>query len=269
MPFPSIADAASLYITLVVPAYNERERLPVMLDKTIPYLMSRKGKDATFTFELIVVDDGSKDSTSEVVRKYSKQYGSDFIRLLKFKVNRGKGGAVKRGVLKARGKYILMVDADGATEINDLEKLEKEMIRMEGGGGACVAIGSRAHLENSDSVAKRHWIRNFLMHGFNTLVKFLCVQGIKDTQCGFKLFNRGAAYVLFSSLHIQRWAFDIELLFIARQLQFQITEVAVNWQEIDGSKLSVIDASLQMARDMILIRCMYLLQVWRIKGARQ
>jgi dolichyl-phosphate beta-glucosyltransferase len=104
------------------------------------------------------------------------------------------------------------------------------------------------------------------MHGFNTLVKILCVQGIKDTQCGFKLFTREAAYILFSSLHIERWAFDIELLFIAKKLHFQISEVAVKWQEIDGSKLNVVDASLQMARDMVLIRALYMLQVWKIRA---
>jgi dolichyl-phosphate beta-glucosyltransferase len=102
------------------------------------------------------------------------------------------------------------------------------------------------------------------MHGLHFLVSTLAVKGVRDTQCGFKLFSRSAALVLFTTQHIQRWAFDIELLFLCRKLKFPLKEIAVNWREIEGSKVNVIDASLQIARDMVIIRALYLLGLWRV-----
>eukprot|EP00163_Fabomonas_tropica_P026603 TRINITY_DN494_c0_g1_i5.p1 TRINITY_DN494_c0_g1~~TRINITY_DN494_c0_g1_i5.p1 ORF type:complete len:230 (-),score=45.17 TRINITY_DN494_c0_g1_i5:110-799(-) len=125
--FPHLDDPHSLYISLVVPAYNEEERMSVMLDETLEYLHSRKAKDPEFTFEIIIVDDGSKDRTVEIARSYVERYTSDTVRLLILPKNRGKGGAVREGFLCARGSLILMVDADGATRISDLERLENGM----------------------------------------------------------------------------------------------------------------------------------------------
>jgi dolichyl-phosphate beta-glucosyltransferase len=128
---------------------------------------------------------------------------------------------------------------------------------------------SRAHLEK-DSISKRAFYRTILMHGFHVLVSMLCTDKIRDTQCGFKLFTANTARKLFNNLHLERWAFDIELIYMAQSLGIPMVEVAVNWQEIPGSKLirsklDVITTSLEMARDIVCIRLSYLLGVWQIK----
>jgi len=158
-----------------------------------------------------------------------------------------------------------MVDSDGATRISDLDKLEAKLVSIESTSGAGVVVGSRAHLQQ-DAVAKRKWYRNILMYGFHFLVSLLCVRGVADTQCGFKLFTRKAAQHLFVTQNLRRWSFDVELLFVAQRLGFPIAEVAVNWQEIPGSKLSIVSSSFNMARDMFIIRLAYFLRLWRIKN---
>jgi len=263
IPFAPITSPPSVYISLIVPAYNEQERLPSMMDETLEYLKKRKKNDPSFSYEILVVDDGSKDGTSGVALKYSKKETVETVRLLKLLKNRGKGGAVKRGVLSARGRYILFLDADGATDIADLQRLEDGIRKAEKNGYA-VAVGSRAHLVNSDVVAKRSLFRNFLMYAFHIVVQVLGVRGIKDTQCGFKLFTRKAAHALFYNLHIERWAFDVELLYRADSLRIPAVEVAVNWQEIPGSKLAPIDASLQMMKDLTRIRFAYMFGIWQV-----
>jgi len=262
IPFAPISTPPSVYISLIVPAFNEKERLPLMLDDTLAYLKNRKKNNASFTFEILVVDDGSRDDTSDVVLKYAKRESVEVVRLLKLQKNRGKGGAVKRGMLTARGGYLLMVDADGATDIADMQRLEDSIRNIERDGYA-VAVGSRAHLVDSDVVTKRSLFRNILMYGFHVLVQVLGVRGIKDTQCGFKLFTRKAAFALFYNLHIERWAFDVELLYRAKHLKIPMAEVPVNWREIPGSKLAPIDASIQMARDLTRIRFAYIFGIWK------
>ncbi|XP_063695401.1 dolichyl-phosphate beta-glucosyltransferase-like [Bolinopsis microptera] len=178
IPFPSIENSPTLDLTIVIPAYNESKRLPVFLDVLFPYLDT-----VDYSYEIIVVDDGSKDSTVEVVHCYSIKHGSDVIRCMKLPANRGKGGAVRQGVLSSRGKEILFADADGATDINDLGKV-------------------RASLKNLLETSKSRYAR-----------------------------------VIFPQMNIERWAFDVEIFVIANILGIKATEVAVNWEEIDGSKI--------------------------------
>lgn len=263
--FPLLSDAASLYLSLIVPAYNEEERLSTMMDATMEYLKQKKSstKDENYSYEVIIVDDGSKDKTSEVALQYVKKFGADTVRLLKLAKNQGKGGAVQQGMLHARGKYLLMVDADGATEISDLDKLFGRMKAIEKDGHGIV-VGSRAHLAET-AVAKRKWYRNILMYGFNFLVSSLCVRNIKDTQCGFKLFTRKTAEVLFSTQHLRRWSFDVELLHVAQRLgNIPTAEVSVIWTEIPGSKLNVLTSSFLMGRDLVVIRLAYTLGLWTV-----
>uniref|UniRef100_A0A3Q2CSB5 dolichyl-phosphate beta-glucosyltransferase n=1 Tax=Cyprinodon variegatus TaxID=28743 RepID=A0A3Q2CSB5_CYPVA len=227
-PFPSLHDPFSRELTVVVPAYNEELRMPVMLDEAMQYLENRQKQNSSFTYEVIVVDDGSKDKTTEVALQYTNKYSADKVRVLTLVENRGKGGAV----------------------------------RME---NLAISCGSRAHLEK-DSVAQRSVFRTFLMYGFHFLVWFFCVRGIKDTQCGFKLFTREAALKTFSSLHVERWAFDVELLYIAQCFKIPIAEVAVNWTEIEGSKLVPFWSWLQMGRDLIFIRLRYITGAWKLQS---
>eukprot|EP00002_Diphylleia_rotans_P012430 TRINITY_DN2430_c0_g1_i4.p1 TRINITY_DN2430_c0_g1~~TRINITY_DN2430_c0_g1_i4.p1 ORF type:complete len:204 (-),score=36.97 TRINITY_DN2430_c0_g1_i4:566-1177(-) len=196
-----------------------------------------------------------------VAMKFSHKHGVDVVRVLKLKKNCGKGGAVQRGAFCARGQRILFADADGATKFSDVDALEKKMDEIEE-KGLGVVVGSRAHLVPT-VVAKRKWYRNFLMHGWHVLVGLLGVHGIKDTQCGFKLFTRTVACKIFPTQHLQRWCFDIELLILARWAKAPIAEVGVNWTEIEGSKLRPL-GMLMMAKDLFLVRTAYLFGVWKI-----
>ncbi|KAM4699706.1 dolichyl-phosphate beta-glucosyltransferase [Discoglossus pictus] len=262
--FPSIHDPPTKELSVVVPSYNEQTRLPVMMDEALEFLENKKKKSKSFSYEVIVVDDGSKDKTTEVALKYSEQYGSDKVRVLTLKKNRGKGGAVRMGVLVSRGKMILMADADGATKFADIEHVEVGLERLKPWPeNMAISCGSRAHLEQ-ESIANRSVFRTVLMYGFHFLVWFLCVRGVKDTQCGFKLFTREASLRTFSALHLDRWAFDVELLYIAQCLNIPVAEVAVNWTEIEGSKLVPFWSWLQMGRDLLFIRLRYLTGAWKI-----
>ncbi|EGD73473.1 dolichyl-phosphate beta-glucosyltransferase [Salpingoeca rosetta] len=165
-------------------------------------------------------------------------------------------------MLSARGRTLLMADADAATDIRDLPRLQNKLNDIQQGGNA-VVVGSRAHLVD-EAVASRSVFRTVLMFGFHFLVSFLCVKGIKDTQCGFKLFTRKTAKALFTRMHIERWAFDVELLYMAQRLGFPAAEVAVNWKEVDGSKVDPLLDAIQMARDLVRIRALYMFGFWSL-----
>jgi dolichyl-phosphate beta-glucosyltransferase len=251
-----------LDLSVVVPAYNEEKRLSPMLDEALDYL-----KSCGLTWEIIVVDDGSRDATAALVmERYCQQYGTDAVRVLKLSRNRGKGGAVRRGMMQARGRALLMADADGATKFSDLRKLIGELKSLQSSHrGHGIVVGSRAHKQD-EAVARRSFFRNILMWGFHLAVQLVGVRGVKDTQCGFKLFSRESARLLFPFQHVERWAFDVELLLIAQSLGIPITEVAVNWEEIDGSKLDPLSATLEMLRDMTRIRLAYTIGIWRLRS---
>jgi dolichyl-phosphate beta-glucosyltransferase len=194
-----------------------------MLDVTLEYLnTNRKNITQHFNavggfrpselliqFEFIIVNDGSTDDTESVVRKYALENvkNGDIVKLLSMHKNCGKGGAVKMGMLQTSGQLCLMIDADGATDIADgLPKVLNGMKDLVGGKKLppAAVFGSRAHLEEESS-ASRSKMRTFLMHSFHFFVKILCSPRIKDTQCGFKLFTRSGAALLFTNLHLRRW----------------------------------------------------------------
>jgi len=265
-PFPSISDPHSVDLSLIAPAYNEEKRIKKFFDETLPYLDEKTKREPGFTYEIIIVDDGSSDKTSEKSLEYAAKRGADSIRVLTLAKNQGKGGAVQQGMLHARGKHLLMVDADAATDIRDLDRLIERMRELEKKSSYGVVVGSRAHLqEKKEVVAKRTALRTFLMHGFHWLVYTLAVKSIRDTQCGFKLFTRDSARVIFSNLNLRRWCFDVEVLFIAESLGMPLAEVYVNWEEIPGSKLRLLEASLLMGRDLVIVRVCYTLGVWIVK----
>ena len=270
--FPTVYDRASKYMSIIVPAYNEEARISYMLDEALRYLVARSEASSKFTWEIIVVDDGSVDKTICVVRDYVMRYGTDRIRLLRLTRNLGKGGAVRKGMMCSRGQYLLMADADGATRFQDLEQLEIVM------GKLCrsnsekygIAVGSRVQI-GDETKAERTFFRQILQYGFHLAVSTLCVRGVQDTQCGFKMFSRASARRLFPTQRIFRWAFDVELLFLAqRMMNMPIEEVPVNWVEIDGSKVNIVADSISMLRDMFIIRVFYGCKIWQInRGMRQ
>ncbi|EZA50377.1 hypothetical protein DMN91_003914 [Ooceraea biroi] len=267
--FPSLYDPWSVHLSIIVPAYNEEKRLPPMLDECLEHLEERT--KSGLTYEIIIVSDGSTDKTGDVAQNYASRYST--IRVLNLVKNRGKGGAVRLGMLSARGSALLFADADGATKFEDLKKLDKSLVDALGfdymskpeetASSDAVICGSRVHLEKEET-AKRSYFRLFLMHGFHFCVWLLCVRGIRDTQCGFKLLTRKSARTIFESLHVERWAFDVEMLYIAQALNIPVTEVSVNWTEIEGSKIVPFWSWLQMGRDLFLIWLRYKIGAWKI-----
>ena len=254
---------APMVLSVVIPAYNEALRLPSMLEGLAVYLNKRKRRGV----EVLVVDDGSSDDTSGAALEAGKRlFAPGDFRVARLAKNRGKGAAVREGAQRARGQWILLADADGATKIEDLDRLEKRAASEEL-KKPVIVVGSRAHLEKSEAVAKRSPLRNVLMRGFQALVKIVGgVRNVRDTQCGFKLFNR-AALPLLKNLHLERWAFDVELLFLAQCEGAIIAEVPVTWSEIPGSKLSLLKDSLKMARDIACFRIAYKTGLWQRRPA--
>jgi dolichyl-phosphate beta-glucosyltransferase len=264
LPFPNQDDLLDL--SIIIPAYNEEKRLPSTLKSIHTYMEQRV--TWTSSYEILVVDDGSHDDTSLLVFKYAQKSRSTDIRLLKLFRNRGKGGAIARGMLVARGRLLLMADADNATRFSEIENL-LSVFRMTDGFPSVmnenkVVIGSRAHLAHTEAVVKRSWIRNLLMKCFHSLVYLLGVKGIGDTQCGFKLFTRRSARILFSQIHVEGWIFDIEILFLAQRLKMEITEIPVGWMEVNGSKVNLIRDSIRMAFDLCILRLNYWSGVWLV-----
>ncbi|PPQ64357.1 hypothetical protein CVT24_008426 [Panaeolus cyanescens] len=258
LPLPRLSDPSTVDLTIVVPAFNETDRLPEMMRVTIEHLRTKKGR----TFEILIVDDGSSDGTSKTALKLAKVYSDYDIKVVTLEKNIGKGGAVRHGMLFAGGERLLMADADGASRIEDLEELWKTMDEIAPNKAPGVVVGSRAHLVKSEAVVKRSLLRNILMYGLHTILRIVGVGHIRDTQCGFKLFSRSAAQQIFPAQHLPTWIFDVELLLLAKQLSIPVSEVPVEWHEVAGSKLNVIHASIQMFRDLLIIRANHLLGRW-------
>ncbi len=228
---PEPVDDAAVHgplLSVVIPAYNEAQRLPLYLPRVQSFC---HGLDAEA--EILVVDDGSKDGTAAYVESLAAEDSA--IRLLRQPRNQGKGAAVRRGVSEARGAFILFADADGATPIGEASKL-----LAAGRRGTDVVIGSRKAAD-SETRRERSAIRSLLGSVFYRITNLLAVPGILDTQCGFKLFRRGAAQRIFPQLHESGWAFDVEILFLAQKFGMTITEVPVNWTAVEGSKVKATD----------------------------
>ncbi|XP_071706953.1 uncharacterized protein [Rutidosis leptorrhynchoides] len=272
---PYIYNPAEKYISLIVPAYNEELRLPVALDETMNYLQERARKDQSFTYEVIIVDDGSSDGTKRVAFDYVRKYKVDNVRVVLLGKNQGKGEAIRKGMLHSRGKLLLMLDADGATKVDDLEKLENQILAVaktkhQSADGSTagiadipiVAFGSRAHLEKK-ALATRKWYRNFLMKGFHVVVLLAAGPGVRDTQCGFKMFTRAAARKLFTNIRLKRWCFDVELVYLSKYFNIPIIEISVTWSEIPGSKVSPLSI-LNMLWEMTLMSFGYRAGIWKI-----
>lgn len=228
-------------LSVIFPAYNEEDRLERTLRDAAEYFRGRR-----LDVELIVVDDGSRDGTSHLVRRLSREFAE--LRLIRLPANRGKGYAVRSGVVNARGRRILFADADGATPMPEIERLEA---RLDQGGD--VAIGSRALAGDNTRVQARFY-RRIIGRTFHFLVELLTVRGFQDTQCGFKLFRAAAAQDLFSRMRMDGFSFDVEVLLMARRGGYTVAEVPVNWEHQPGSRVNLATDSLAMARDLFIIR---------------
>ncbi|MEK7751496.1 MAG: dolichyl-phosphate beta-glucosyltransferase [Acidobacteriota bacterium] len=227
-------------ISIVVPAYNEERRLPSTLDALVAYLDARE-----WTFaEIVVVDDGSTDGTVALVER--RRAARPLIRLLRNPGNRGKGYAVRHGVLEAKGDWILFSDADLSTPIGELDKLYAAAQAR----GAQAAIGSRA-LDRSLIQRHQPGLRETAGKFFNLVMRLTTGLPFRDTQCGFKLFQAPAAREIFRRQQLDGFGFDVEALFIARKLGLLAIEVPVRWSDVEGTKVSTLrglDAFVDLAR---------------------
>jgi dolichyl-phosphate beta-glucosyltransferase len=212
------------YLSVIIPAYNEAERLPTTLVSVDAYLSS-----AEYPYEIIVVDDGSKDKTADIVERMAKTI--KHLKLLPVEKNRGKGAVVRDGMLKAEGRYRIFMDADNSTSIDQFEKM---VPLFEEGCG--VVIGSRT-MEESVLHPAQPWYRQLPGRVGNLLIQALVLPGIWDTQCGFKAFTAEAAEKIFRLTKVTGWGFDVEALAIAKRLGYKIGEVPVIWMNDINSRV--------------------------------
>jgi len=228
-------------LSVVIPAFNESERLP----STVASLQAFLREDGRVA-EIIIVDDGSMDDTSAQVRQIA--LSDPRVRLIRLPQNRGKGYAVRTGVVNAAGARVLFADADGATPFEELLRLDSAI-----DNGAHIAIGSRALHDRSTRVEARVY-RRIAGRLFHAVVRLFAVRGISDTQCGFKLFDAAVAHDLFSRMRMTGYSFDVEVLVMAQRSGYHVSEIPVNWTHIAGSKVRVVRDGLRMARDVLRIR---------------
>jgi dolichyl-phosphate beta-glucosyltransferase len=236
------------YLSIVIPAYNEQERIVSTIGAISSFV-----SDQGFEWELLVADDGSKDHTVEIV----EELGLINLHLLKAPKNGGKGNAVQRGMMAARGKHILFADADNSTPIEEVTKLLSKLENE----GYDVAVGSRA-AEGAEE-GKKSLFRHILSGGLRWIVKYILRIGVRDTQCGFKMYRREAARKLHSMQTIMGFSFDLEILFLASKLGYKIAEVPVSWIDAPGSKVDTRKEVQRFFRDLLKIQWNNLTGVYR------
>lgn len=239
-------------LSLIIPAYNEEQRLGDSLQKTLAYLDAQP-----YDSEVIVVDDGSRDRTCGIVRKIEGETRRTPVKCLAYTPNRGKGFAVRTGMAEATGEFRVYTDADASTPIEELEKFWPRF-----DAGADVVIGSRA-LPDSDIAIRQAWYRESMGRIFNLLLRLMRLTQFKDTQCGFKGFTRRACDVIFPRQHVLRFSFDAELLYIAQLHGLRIDEVPVRWLNNPESRVHPISDSTRMAYDMLIVRIRKMLGKYR------
>jgi dolichyl-phosphate beta-glucosyltransferase len=227
-------------LSLVIPAYNEAERLPPSLDRIREHL-DAGGED----YEVIVVDDGSRDGTAATVERIAAGWGQ--LRLLRLESNQGKGAATRAGMLRARGEHRAFSDADLSTPIEELPRLRARLQ-----DGCHVAIASRAAGARIEVHQARR--RELMGKTYNVLLRLLVLPGIHDSQCGFKVFTATAAQACFEPLRTLRFGFDAEVLLRARRRGWRIAEVPVRWRHVEASRVDPVRDAARMLLDLVLLR---------------
>ncbi len=225
-------------ISIVIPCYNEEKRIINTLKKTIKYLENKK-----YNYEIIIVDDFSKDNTIKIIDNLKNKK----IKILQNEKNYGKGYSIKKGMLNAKYPLVLFMDADLATPIEELDKFTKEIKNYD------ILIASRK-LNNSNISKKQPFYRQILGKIFLNIVKLFAIKEFKDTQCGFKLFKKDVAKDIFELQTINRFAFDVEILYIALKKNYKIKELPVKWIDQKGSTVNPVKDSISMLKDLLKIR---------------
>jgi dolichyl-phosphate beta-glucosyltransferase len=227
--------------SIIVPAYNESTRLGISLQRILAFVQQHLWK-----VEIVVVNDGSHDNTAEITRKLMPD--NPRLRLVENQGNRGKGYSVRNGMLQAKGEILLFSDADLSSPIEEAVKLFAAIRE-----GADIAIGSR-WIDSGLQTRKQPLYRQLLGRIFNLLLRVFLGLKFKDTQCGFKAFNRKAAETIFPLQRIERWGFDPELLYLARRFGYRVAEVPVAWAHTPGTRLNPIRDGFRMFGDVLRIR---------------
>jgi len=228
-------------ISIVIPAYNEERRIVPTLEKVIDFVEGRRHK----SFEILVVDDGSSDGTAAVVERFAGR--APGLKLLRNPVNQGKGDTVRKGMLAARGRTVYFTDADLSTPIEELDRFLAEIQRHD------IVIGSRA-IDRANIMIHEPFYREVLGRIFCAFVRFACVPGFVDTQCGAKMFTREAAQRIFPLLKISRFAFDVEILFLAHRFGYRVKELPVKWYYSAATTVRPFRDGPKMLRDILSIR---------------
>lgn len=322
VPDTGSVEPAEVEVSVVIPAYNEEKRILPALEEAVEYLdkkfgrptsddrkkrvgsppttphhrqfFSRPKANATEAggeaagpaagYEIIIVNDGSRDKTVDVALDFSRRHGlHDILRVVNLEKNRGKGGAVTHGFRHVRGQYVVFADADGASKFSDLGRLVEGCEDVVDASNRGVAIGSRGHLVGSEQVVQRSAMRNFLMKSFHFVLMILtppATSRIRDTQCGFKLFSRAALPHIVPYMHMEGWIFDIEMLMLAESAPptpvlasdgsviglvpgIRVAEVPIDWHEVEGTKMNIIKDSIGMALGMVILRGSWMFGVYR------
>lgn len=231
-----------MHFSIIIPAYNEEERLKESLDKIHSYLNAK-----FFKYEVIVVNDGSTDNTKQSALS-SSLYQTGKLKLLTNIQNKGKGFSVKKGILESKGNFVLFSDADLSTPIEEVEKLFKYV-----NSGYDIAIGSRS-IKGADIRVHQPVYRELMGRFFNLIVKTVALKGIVDTQCGFKLFKSEVAKEIASRMQINGFSFDVEMLYLGKKIGYSVKEVPIVWINSPASRVEVFKDSLKMFSDVLSIK---------------
>ena len=230
----------TINLSIVIPAYNEGNRISDTITATYQYLSEKK-----LNFEIIVVDDGSSDTTIEILRAFQKDMPA--LKIIRHKFNQGKGAAVKTGMLTAQGEYVLFMDADLATPIEQLVKMWTNKDQAD------IVIGSR-YLKPGSIKTPQPFHRKIIARLGNFAIRTLLNINIQDTQCGFKMIKKNVAKDLFLRQSLTGFSFDIEILALSKVLDYSVKEVAVDWHDKAGSHVDPIKDSLAVFQDVLKIR---------------
>jgi dolichyl-phosphate beta-glucosyltransferase len=227
------------YLSIVIPAYNEENRLPRTLERVLAFLDAWER-----TAEVIVIDDGSRDAT--IAR--AREVGGERVLVSPNEQNRGKGYSVRRGMLLAKGEYRLMTDADLSTPIEEVDRLLAKAQE-----GYDVVIASRA-VQGANVEIRQPWYRENMGRVFNLFVRTLTGLALKDTQCGFKLFSARSAQEAFGACLLDGFSFDVEALYVANRRGYRIAEIPVTWRNDEATRVGVLRDSSRMFVDLLRIR---------------
>ncbi len=229
-----------IYLSVVIPSYNEEKRIGKTLDIIYEYL-----KKQDFTSEVIIVNDGSKDNTLDVIKE---KYSLNNFQIISYSKNRGKGYAVRSGIKKSQGRYILFADADNSTPFEQVEKLLVEIKK-----GYDIVIGSR-YISGGKIKKKQGLLRRFISRGGNLLFWLILGLKFKDTRCGFKLFKNKVAKHIFSLQKLERFGFDTEILVIANKYKCKVAEFPIIWYDETRSQISPVRDSLRSFKEIAQIK---------------